>query len=109
MSTPLIWVAPGEVRLAGERGIDLLGQRYLKGVHGNQNKNDVVALGQTGTGQTPNYQVTSATGEKTAYRGQNHEAYGQTEEFDERNLSRSFSYEEILNAFLIAAGRRPRR
>lgn len=64
MSTRPIWVAPGKVRHADERGMDTLGQGYLKGVHGNQNKTDVVSLGQTGTGQTPNYQVTTATGEK---------------------------------------------
>lgn len=100
MSNDLIW---------GEgRSMMTLSKTYLKGVLSRLPQTATVTFGQTGTGHTPNYQVTLETGEKIPYRGQNHEPYGQTEEFDEKNLSRLFLYKEVLLAFVAVRDRRER-
>ena len=98
MPNELIW---GE----GGRSLTTLSKIYLKGVLSRLPQTAFVAFGQTGMGHAPNYQVTFDTGEKAAYRGQNHEPYGLTEEFDDKHLSRSFSQPEILQAFVTVRDR----
>lgn len=98
MSNNLIW---GE----GGRSLTTLDKKYLKGVLSNLPLTATVAFGQTGIGHTPNYQVTLETCEKIAYRGQNHERYGQAEEFDDKNISPPFSQPQVLSAFVAVRDR----
>lgn len=95
MSNDLIWGGGG-----GGRSLTTLDKKYFKGVLSRLPQTATVTFGQTGTGHTPNYQVTLETGEKIAYRGKNHERYGQTEEFDDKNISQPFSQPQVLDAFV---------
>lgn len=105
-SDTLIWICGRSPATAAERNIETLGVGYLQGVLGNMRKNDSVAFGQTGTGHSPNYQVISESGEKLAFRGQNHARYQLTEEFAEAHISREFSQTQILQSFCQARDRR---
>lgn len=98
MTHDLIWGESG-------RSLTSLSKSYLKGVLSRLPQTASVAFGQTGIGHAPNYQVLHDTGAKTAYRGQNHEPYGLTEEFDDKHLSRLFSQSEILQAFVTVRDR----
>lgn len=83
-------------------GSDLSGlpSEYLLKVLENMNSfgaaNPVVRFGTMGTGARPNYQVTSDK-QIVSYASINHEKNEQTEMYEDKNLSVSYTYEEINN------------
>ena len=69
---------------------------YLDGVLANMNENSTVRFGMIGIGDRRNYQIRKVT--ESAYR-KNHQRYSRrdssVEEFEDKNLSLSFTYEEL--------------
>lgn len=85
--------------------LEKLDTSYLRLVRDNMrfapnNPTPTVQFGLTGTGQTPNYQTYFSKKRKTPRHGNSpeHKQFDKTEQFDESNLSRSFSYQEIQQA-----------
>jgi len=82
-----------------------LGPSYLRLVRDHtrftqSNPTPTVQFDLTGTGQSPNYQTCFSNGKKIARHGisAEHKQFDKTEQFDEANLSRPFSYEDIQKA-----------
>jgi len=78
-----------------------LDPRYLRQVMRHMRYQEtVVQFGQTGSGQTPNYQTCFQDETKIPRHGNSpkHKKFQKTEQFDEANLSRPFSYQEIQQA-----------
>ena len=77
--------------------LETLDRKYLGGVLANMHEDCTVRFGMTGTGDRRNYEVREVS--EIAYRI-NHVQYSridsETRIFEDRNLSRPFTYEEIL-------------
>lgn len=67
-----------------------------------RNKQTTVQFGLTGIGYAPNYQTCFGNGLKIARHGisTEHKQFDKTEQFDEANLSRPFSYDDIEKAIV---------
>ncbi|OBT08212.1 hypothetical protein A9267_10865 [Shewanella sp. UCD-FRSSP16_17] len=77
---------------------------YLQKVHenmvsGGSKEKTTVRLGLSGCGERPNYELTYGIGEKVAFNSSNHEHYSRSKTFNEENISRPFSYDELKAAF----------
>lgn len=85
--------------MPGQISIGTLDKTFLTNVLKNLPKEAVVAFGQKGTGQIPNYVVTLGS-ERTAYLGSNHKPDKKNEKgYSDDNLSEPFSHQEILETF----------
>lgn len=78
---------------------------YLRLVRDNMrltqsNLTPTVQFGLTGTGQSPNYQTCFSNGKKIARHGNSpkHKQYRKSEQFEDSNISRPFTYQEIQQA-----------
>lgn len=64
-----------------------------------------VRFGTTGTGHAPNYQIEGPDSVKHCFRGMGHgEATDAGDEFEPRNLSDQFSYDEITEMLARLVG-----
>ena len=86
--------------------ISELGMKFLKSVLDNMNTEDTkIRFGTTGQGIKPNYQVSYPEKEPITFSGRNHEKFSGSDRFEENNLSESFPYSTIQEAYV---GAKPR-
>ncbi len=83
-----------------EGNLHTLGRVFLRHVleHMRGRDESTVRLGETGTGVQPNYQVTFPNGVTRALRGSSHEAFEQTEVFDDTKISQPFNLAQVRAA-----------
>lgn len=85
-----------------EESLNRLDRRFLSKVRDRMLINDqtVVRFGEMGVvREKPNYEITYPNGVKVPVRGSNHKHYGETDSFDEGNLSPPFTLAMINKAY----------
>jgi len=87
-----------------ENNLSGLGVVFIRPVidHMRGREESTVRFGTTGEGIMPNYQVTFPNGVIRAIRGSSHEAYEQTDEFEDGRLSEPFSLADMQRIFELA-------
>ena len=88
-----------------QSNLSSLGVVFIRNVinHMRGREESTVRFGITGEGISPNYQVTFPNSLVRAIRGSSHEAYEQTDEFEDGRLSEVFSLTDMQRVFELAS------
>lgn len=74
--------------------------KVIENIRNRHGINSFVKFGLTGKGVEPNYQVIDYKGGVFTYNGRSHDFDINTELYSENNLSRKFSYDDLINRFV---------
>ena len=93
------WVTGTPTRRLEQRSLEHLPWKYLQGVFKNFLRGDTIAFGTTGTEAKVPYYELKRKGEKFAYNGKSHKLDPITDKFNDNNLSKEFSWEELMAVY----------